>query len=168
MKIFGRLTVLAMAGALIAACSANDLDATKTMKLSGDKDKAMKALGGAKPAAKKAAKKAAKPQEFVIFFAHNKATLDDEAIGTAYNVMAASDAGRRVVLLTGHADTSGDKAYNRKLSEKRANAVAAALREIGIEPDKILTQFFGEDEPAVKTGDGKRNANNRRVHVLVK
>lgn len=278
MKLLSRLTILGLMGALVAACSSIDLNATKKMSLSGDafqnalfkeyvdlarmedeefdsadavyfdnrakaaaagkdtgpqelsarnlpksamgdlkdaRDRLMKVLGGAsksnpaqaaraqamfdcwmqeqeendqpkdiaacrdgfeaamkglsaKKPEKKKAKKAPEPINFVVFFDFNKADLSGDAVNTVYDIMASSDGGRRVIILTGHADTSGNKAYNRKLSEKRVGAVAKLLGEIGIPDDKILTQHFGEDEPAVKTGDGVKNANNRRVNVTIK
>ena len=128
-------------------------------------DAAMKGLGGAKPAAKK---KAMADKEFVIYFDYDKSNLNEAAMGVAYEVMAATVSGVKAVLLTGHADTSGDKGYNRKLSEMRVDAVKATFSEIGIDPTKIVTQFYGEDEPAEKTGDGVKNAKNRRVSVVVK
>ena len=124
---------------------------------------AMKGLGG-KPAPKPGKADA----EFIIHFDFNSATMTEDAMGVAYNVMAATVGGVKTVLLTGHTDTAGDKAYNRQLSEARVEAVKNAFSEIGIDPTKIVTQFYGEDEPAEKTGDGVKNAKNRRVTVILK
>ena len=106
--------------------------------------------------------------EFIIHFDFNSAAMTEDAMGVAYNVMAATVGGVKTVLLTGHTDTAGDKAYNRQLSEARVEAVKNAFSEIGIDPTKIVTQFYGEDEPAEKTGDGVKNAKNRRVTVILK
>ena len=124
---------------------------------------AMKGLGG--KAAAKPKGKAAK--DFVIYFDHNTAQLGEEATTVAYKVMAETMGGYKAVILTGHADTSGDKAYNRKLSEQRVDAVKQIFSEIGLDADKIVTQFYGEDEPAEKTADGVKNAKNRRVTVTL-
>ena len=124
---------------------------------------AMKGLGG--KAAAKPKGKAAK--DFVIYFDHNTAQLGEEATTVAYKVMAETMGGYKAVILTGHADTSGDKAYNRKLSEQRVDAVKQIFSEIGRDADKIVTQFYGEDEPAEKTADGVKNAKNRRVTVTL-
>jgi len=126
-------------------------------------EEAMKAT-----AAKPAAKKAAPDKEFTIYFDFNKANLNGKATAEAYEVMAATMGGYKSVVLTGHTDTSGDKNYNRKLSEKRVNAVKDAFVEIGLDPAKIKTQFQGEDAPAEKTADGVKNAKNRRVTVVLK
>lgn len=124
---------------------------------------AMKGLGG-KPAPKKGKADA----EFIIYFGYDKANMDDAAMGVAYEVMAATVSGVKAILLTGHTDTSGDKGYNRKLSEMRVDNVKATFSEIGIDPTKVVTQFYGEDQPAESTGDGVKNAKNRRVSVVVK
>ncbi len=143
----------------IAACKHAFKEAMKKVFVALDKKPKPK---------KKAAKKAPAPQDFIVYFGFNSSTLDGDAIGTVYDVMAASDGGRRTVVLTGHTDTSGDKAYNRALSKKRVEAVKQGLLEIGIEPGNIMTEYFGEDIPAMKTGDGVKNAKNRRVNVTVK
>ena len=127
-------------------------------------EEAMKGLGG-KVAAKP--KKAKAPMDFVIYFGHNTAQLGEEATTVAYKVMAETMSGYKAVILTGHADTSGDKAYNRKLSEQRVEAVKQIFSEIGLDADKIVTQFYGEDEPVEKTADGVKNAKNRRVTVTL-
>ncbi|MAN79779.1 MAG: flagellar motor protein MotB [Rhodospirillaceae bacterium] len=124
---------------------------------------AMKGLGGAKPAEKKAMME----KEFIIYFDFNKANLNEAATAVAYQVMAESISGYKQILLTGHADTAGDKAYNRKLSEMRVNTVKNAFAEIGLDPAKIKTQFNGEDMPAEKTADGVKNQKNRRVTVVL-
>ena len=125
-------------------------------------EEAMKGLGGAK-----AAQKPKPAKEFVIYFDFNKATLNEAATAVAYQVMAESISGYKSIMLTGHADTAGDKNYNRKLSEKRVNAVKNAFTEIGLDPAKTIVQFFGEDAPAEKTADGVKNEKNRRVTIVL-
>ena len=124
---------------------------------------AMKKAG--KPAA--AAPKKPEPVKFVVYFGLNKAKLDDTQTEVLYRVMGeyASKGGQ--VLLYGHADTSGDEKRNRKLSEKRAETVKQALIDLGVDASNIQAQFFGEDEPAEKTGDNVKNAKNRRVNISI-
>ena len=55
------------------------------------------------------------------------------------------------VAVVGHADRIGKKAYNQKLSERRAEAVKAYLVNKGVPSDKIQTEARGESEPV--TGD---------------
>ena len=94
--------------------------------------------------------------------------MNEEGTTVAYKLMADTISGYKAILLTGHTDTAGDKNHNRKLSEKRVENVKQVFSEIGIDPNKIITQFFGEDEPAEKTADGVKNDKNRRVEVVLK
>ena len=58
------------------------------------------------------------------------------------------------VEVAGNADTSGQAVANQALSERRANAVAAALIRAGVPKDAIAIQAFGDTKPAVPTGPG--------------
>ena len=158
MNILNRFAVLGLTGALVAACANMDGDAANS------------GAATAKPAAAKPAeKKKSKPdQKYVINFDFGKASVGEDGTTVAYQLMADSISGYKAVLLTGHTDTAGDKAYNRKLSEKRVEMVKQVFSEIGIDPTKIITQFYGEDELAEKTADGVKNAKNRRVDVVLK
>ena len=81
----------------------------------------------------------------------------------AAEVMATSPDTLSVV---GYTDTSGPADLNARLSEARANSVAAALMEAGVPPGLISRGASGEEVLAVETPDGTREANNRRVTVI--
>ena len=55
------------------------------------------------------------------------------------------------IAVVGHADRIGKEAYNKKLSERRANAVKTYLAGKGVPADKIRTEGRGKSEPV--TGD---------------
>jgi OOP family OmpA-OmpF porin len=68
------------------------------------------------------------------------------------------------VLIEGHTDNVGSPAFNQKLSERRAQAVAQSLvRDHGIAADRVQSAGYGESRPIAdnKTADGR--ATNRRV-----
>jgi OOP family OmpA-OmpF porin len=68
-------------------------------------------------------------------FAFNKATLNPAAkahIDTEVMPKLASCAKVDIVIVTGHSDRLGSQQYNQKLSEKRAEAVAAYLKSKGV------------------------------------
>ena len=69
------------------------------------------------------------------------------------------------VVLSGHTDSVGAEAYNQKLSEKRANAVAKALEELGVSADKITTVGYGELKPIASNKTKEGRAENRRVEA---
>ena len=69
------------------------------------------------------------------------------------------------VVLSGHTDSVGAEAYNQKLSEKRANAVAKALEELGVSADKITAVGYGELKPVASNKTKEGRAENRRVEA---
>lgn len=70
--------------------------------------------------------------------------------------------------VTGHTDSSGPEAYNQKLSERRANAVAKYLSEShGISMDAMTVSGMGEAEPIADNGTREGRARNRRVEIDV-
>ncbi|MBE2985852.1 MULTISPECIES: OmpA family protein [Campylobacter] len=69
------------------------------------------------------------------------------------------------VVLAGHTDSVGKEAYNQKLSEKRANAVAKTLEGYGVSADKISTLGYGELRPIADNGTKEGRAQNRRVEA---
>jgi outer membrane protein OmpA-like peptidoglycan-associated protein len=68
-------------------------------------------------------------------------------------------------LIAGHTDAKGSAAYNRKLSERRAEAVKRVLvREFDIPADMLLTAGYGKDR--LKNTEDPYAAENRRVQVV--
>ncbi|RED16032.1 OmpA family protein [Parasphingopyxis lamellibrachiae] len=70
------------------------------------------------------------------------------------------------IMLEGHTDTSGPPDYNDDLSARRAETVRNILTAGGIPGASISVSSFGEDRPAVDTGDGVREPANRRVMII--
>jgi outer membrane protein OmpA-like peptidoglycan-associated protein len=69
--------------------------------------------------------------------------------------------------IDGYADPRGTDRYNQALSERRVNAVKAALMKAGVPAEKIETGAFGEQRPKC---DDKTEAcwqRDRRVEVLM-
>ena len=69
--------------------------------------------------------------------------------------------------LTGHADRSGPHRYNKRLSMRRAVAVRRALQRLGIARNDIAVFAKGETELLVRTADGIREPQNRRVEIIL-
>jgi OmpA-OmpF porin, OOP family len=106
-------------------------------------------------------------RNFLVFFDFDRSDITPEADRVI--VQAANNAKVATVTritLTGHADRSGPVAYNQRLSERRANAVAARLVREGIPPSAIVTIGRGETQPLVPTADGVREPQNRRVEIV--
>lgn len=106
---------------------------------------------------------------FIVFFGYGRSGLDSQGkdvIQIAANKIL--DSNPKQIELFGFTDSSGSKAANKRLAEKRISAVKRALISRGVSPTLIKTQALGEDNPLVKTRDGKREAGNRRVEILLR
>lgn len=67
------------------------------------------------------------------------------------------------ITIEGHTDTVGDEAYNRDLSERRANAARDFLLSLGVDDSRITAVGKGETEPAHEPGT---SAQNRRILLI--
>lgn len=70
------------------------------------------------------------------------------------------------VLVEGHTDSRGSDAYNEALSERRANAVAAALETRGIPADQVQTAGRGKGYPVASNDTPEGRQQNRRVEIV--
>lgn len=105
-------------------------------------------------------------QQYLVFFAWDRADISPVARQVIEQVAADFKAGKMVRLhLAGHADRSGPEAYNMRLSERRARAVARELEQLGVPASALDLKWYGETRPRVPTADGVREAQNRRVEV---
>lgn len=105
-------------------------------------------------------------KQFILYFPFDQFVIDavgQTIIGDAANYATAGAATR--IVIVGHADTSGGAAYNVRLSERRAKAIADSLVGAGIGADAIVVDWKGETEPAVPTGDGVKEPLNRRATI---
>lgn len=120
----------------------------------------------AKPAPKPTP--APKPRDFVVFFGWNSAAITPSSLDVLQAATKyAKDGNFNTIKLVGHADRSGKARYNVGLSKQRADAVKAALVGLGIKANNISTKAVGEASPPVKTADGVREPQNRRVDISV-
>lgn len=71
------------------------------------------------------------------------------------------------VQVLGHTDSQGEAEANRTLSQRRADAVRAALADAGFGADRIVAQGQGEDVPVADNMTAAGRAKNRRVEIVV-
>jgi len=72
------------------------------------------------------------------------------------------------ILIEGHTDSYGSNAYNKKLSEKRAQAVSNILvSKYAVDSKRLKAVGYGEEKPLAdnKTSDGREQ--NRRVEIII-
>ncbi|WP_200764064.1 OmpA family protein [Nitrosophilus alvini] len=67
--------------------------------------------------------------------------------------------------IQGHTDSIGSKAYNKKLSERRAKAVYEMLIKLGVEPERLTYIGYGEEMPIADNSTEEGRAKNRRVEA---
>ncbi len=109
------------------------------------------------------------PREFIVYFPFDEYALTTEAQQVIREAAAyATQGGAASVALVGHTDTSGSLAYNVRLSERRAIAVADALVGLGVPQNALSLDWRGETATAVATGDGVKEPLNRRTTIGIR
>jgi len=74
---------------------------------------------------------------------------------------------RSSIRIIGHTDNVGSAAYNKRLSEDRANAVAWSLEDAGLDPRRVSVEGRGESQPRVSNDSEAGRQLNRRVEMLI-
>ena len=106
-------------------------------------------------------------RNYIVFFDWDRAEITSEALAILQSAAENARKGNiSRIEATGHADTSGTRSYNLKLSERRARAVQAQLNKLGIATNEIAIDWKGELEQLVPTADGVREPQNRRVEIV--
>jgi len=104
---------------------------------------------------------------FLVFFDWDKYSITPEGMQILQQAAAAYRAGAPVqIQVTGYTDRSGSPGYNQRLSERRANAVANALVQLGVPRQQMAVSGRGENDNRVPTADGVREPQNRRVEIV--
>jgi outer membrane protein OmpA-like peptidoglycan-associated protein len=71
------------------------------------------------------------------------------------------------IKIGGYTDNSGDAQHNLNLSQERANGVMAELVALGIAPDRLEAQGYGDQFPVASNSSEEGRAKNRRVSMRV-
>jgi OmpA-OmpF porin, OOP family len=104
---------------------------------------------------------------FLVFFDWDRDTITRDGNSIIQQAAAAYKSGAPVRLqVTGYTDRSGSPGYNQRLSERRANNVAAALARLGVARGDMAVSGRGENDNRVPTANGVREPQNRRVEIV--
>lgn len=74
---------------------------------------------------------------------------------------------KTIVAVSGHTDSIGTDAYNQKLSEQRAQSVAAYLQSRNVKPARFEVIGFGERNPVADNKTAEGRSLNRRVEITL-
>lgn len=99
-----------------------------------------------------------------IFFDVNKSDLKDESkteLDRFASMLSRFPDG--VIEISGHTDSVASHAYNKDLSQRRAQSVVDYLVSIGIEEIRLIARGYGEERPVADNGLDEGRALNRRV-----
>jgi len=103
-----------------------------------------------------------------VLFDFDKAILKPEAKAQLARVLQAlKEQPGLQTHIVGHTDSKGSDAYNIKLSQRRAEAVATYLVQNGVPRQSIKTDWRGEREPVASNATDEGRAQNRRVEITV-
>ncbi len=75
--------------------------------------------------------------------------------------------GKTTLTIVGHTDNVGGAAYNQKLSQERALAVAHYLESKDVNPVRLATSGKGETAPIASNSSESGRQANRRVEIFV-
>ena len=106
--------------------------------------------------------------DLVVRFKYNSDVLEPDArvnLDEFAKALKTPQLASSSFLVEGHTDASGTPAYNRDLSQRRAQAVVRYLSERGVDTAKLAARGYGQDKPVVADPFA---GENRRVETRLK
>lgn len=101
-----------------------------------------------------------------VYFNLGTATISKKAIKPLDEVIAVLKANPAAKLsIEGHTDNTGKAELNKKLSQQRANAIAAYLTKKGIASTRLTAIGYGDEKPVADNKSDEGKAKNRRVEL---
>jgi peptidoglycan-associated lipoprotein len=107
---------------------------------------------------------ASPPQQMILYFGFNQDEISpaDQAVVKQHAEYLLAHP-EYTLLITGHTDNRGPKAYNRRLSKARAGKVAQLLEADGVPKSQLRVSAMGDAAPLVDPDDYRHN---RRVEFI--
>ncbi|HET7505419.1 MAG TPA: OmpA family protein [Kofleriaceae bacterium] len=103
-----------------------------------------------------------------VYFTTNRAVIEPRSFALLDDVAAVLRTHDQLkIQVEGHTDSDGDARYNKRLSQRRAEAVVAYLVKQGIAAARLYPMGFGEELPIADNRTAEGRAQNRRVVFTV-
>ncbi len=103
-----------------------------------------------------------------IFFDFDKAVLKTSSYSELKRILALLvDKTINKIEISGHTDSTGDDAYNQRLSERRAQSVYSYFISNGVSKDRIVAKGYGETQPKAPNDTPENMQLNRRVEFKI-
>lgn len=104
-----------------------------------------------------------------VLFETAKSTIRDESKSLLNQVALTilANPSIRLVRVEGHTDDRGPTEDNYFLSQDRADSVRRYLIERGVEPERLVAEGYGEEDPIDTNNTATGRARNRRVEFVI-
>ena len=104
-----------------------------------------------------------------IMFEYDKADIRSESIELCDEIVDVIQKNPRIkkISIEGHTDGDGSAKYNKKLSQKRADAVMKYFVDHGVDAARLQSVGHGEDKPIAANDSDEGKEKNRRVEFLI-
>lgn len=103
-----------------------------------------------------------------VFFELSKSELTSQAVVTLREIASLLRLyPNNVMVIEGHADGTGEKKYNQKLSDARAKAVFDFFSENGIEKHRMKIVHYGDQKPLKENLTESGRSENRRAEIII-
>ena len=104
----------------------------------------------------------------MILFASSSANLRAKSNATLNQLAkVAKGCSKGRIRVEGHTDSTGRASFNKRLSERRAQAVAAYLTKAGVAKDRVEAVGYGQEKPVASNNTADGRAKNRRIEFTV-
>jgi hypothetical protein len=104
-----------------------------------------------------------------LFFSFDRHSLEPDSLSiiSDFATFVKADETLRSILVVGHTDAVGTDDYNQGLSLRRAAAVSARLRELGVDEAVLGVVPMGEAQPIATNSTEMGRSRNRRVEFFI-
>jgi len=103
-----------------------------------------------------------------IYFEIDRAYLKKESLDVLDRVVAILKKNPSMKIeVRGHTDSTGEKAHNQRLSERRADAVVEYMIKNGISPERLAAVGFGAEKQIASNASEEGRKKNRRTEFYI-